>query len=846
MPTSVRADSLIRADANGKIYPSTLPDIPSNKVEGFEALENRIGSFGIAATEFGVSTSNADNTAALEALATTHQSPYIRKYIHLPPGTIRGHIPMAPGITWVMNGTEVKFPTSGPAKPMVYPLDPDWWGADDLTGPHRSGMIGDGVLNGQSYSWGIWPMAQPAKPSVTPTGLGSLTAGTYKYRLAYKTAFGQTRPSAEAEVTLTSTGRVNLSWSNPADASDKEVVIYGRGASVQTQRVLATLPAGSTAFVDDGTVTPSGAAAQPIDTSAPSALFCGAIVRVEGIEIKSMPGTGAVFRFEGAQPANEYGRNPASLIKDCVIQQTGGEGLIVCGPQHTKVENVSIRYAGKHSPSDAKQARSGVMTVDYGPIYVDGVEVDGYCRWGVESYTSVNLTDSRLGGGIDGQVGLFGDSEAHNVVVRNPQSPYSVGFKVGESWYSAKCLATGIRAEGFSSSTGAAIDLRDAAEPSRVSGLVKQNSGTAVAGQDKCWHDFSIDGTVTGYTSIPVARVQENNPVTVGFSDLAEIRADDFANHSLALQEAFNRAATVRGKVLLMGGSYLLPAGLNVPDNVRVEAASRKVILSGNADTGTSHLLTLGVGSEFIGGRVQGGNNYSGLKAAGSHSVIRGVIFDGMTKTGVTVGGGGANGYHITVDDCHVTGSGSGSRGFLIAGNTAYARLDKISSQDIEEGLHVDGSSAKITEATMSSNSNYGYNIGGSKTQLVGCMAETAGVSGFFMTGSFVRLSDAIASYCSTRGFELSSGAGSLVSGSLAESCGTSYRVSPGASSWTFSDCRSADYRTVKSTQTGWDIYGPYGTLRDCVAPSGEHTGDGIYISPSVSATVSKIDTNPA
>ncbi len=93
----------------------------------------------------------------------------------------------------------------------------------------------------------------------TATTGGTLVAGTYYYRVVATNAQGQTLPSTETSKVVpagTATNTVTVNWARVVGATGYKV--YGR--STGAELLMATITDGATlTFVDDGSVTPSGA-----------------------------------------------------------------------------------------------------------------------------------------------------------------------------------------------------------------------------------------------------------------------------------------------------------------------------------------------------------------------------------------------------------------------------------------------------------------------------------------------------------------------------------------------------------------------------------------------------------
>jgi len=85
-------------------------------------------------------------------------------------------------------------------------------------------------------------------------GAGTLAPGTYYYRISAINAVGETLASVETSLALVSTGGVNVNWAAASGATGYK--IYGR--STGAELLMATVGAVLT-WLDDGSGTPSGA-----------------------------------------------------------------------------------------------------------------------------------------------------------------------------------------------------------------------------------------------------------------------------------------------------------------------------------------------------------------------------------------------------------------------------------------------------------------------------------------------------------------------------------------------------------------------------------------------------------
>lgn len=143
------------------------------------------------------------------------------------------------GITDPTNINWTPYSTSG-AKPMLmlYPKSgPGSW-ANQIAVKVRSNNL-----------------ATPVAPTVASASTGgSLAAATYSYKITAVSAIGDTLASTNATVTVASgsTNLVNISWTAIPDARGYK--IFGR--TTGTEKLIATVGAGTTTFVDDGSITP--------------------------------------------------------------------------------------------------------------------------------------------------------------------------------------------------------------------------------------------------------------------------------------------------------------------------------------------------------------------------------------------------------------------------------------------------------------------------------------------------------------------------------------------------------------------------------------------------------------
>lgn len=97
-------------------------------------------------------------------------------------------------------------------------------------------------------------LATPVNSAFT-SGAGTLVAGTYYYRVSAIGISGETLASTETSRVLASTGGVNVNWGAVSGAQGYK--IYGR--TTGAEQLLATVSADTLTFLDNGSITPSGA-----------------------------------------------------------------------------------------------------------------------------------------------------------------------------------------------------------------------------------------------------------------------------------------------------------------------------------------------------------------------------------------------------------------------------------------------------------------------------------------------------------------------------------------------------------------------------------------------------------
>ena len=492
--------------------------LESNLTTAFQAIGRDVKDLstagGVLASRQGVSTDSSDNSSALASIATRYQTLTGTVLVDLPPGVVRGHLPMAPGIVWRFNGTTLKPPNSGPTKHMTYPLDPVWadgcrTGLQDVygemrvagAGAHRCGIVGSGVIDGEASRWNITPVPIGPTPTVAQ-GTGSLATGSgnyYAYKIAYRTGFGIGRPGGAGDRELLAGGGTVVSWTNPPGAAGAQVVVYGRGPwGPEPWQELVTLPPGTTTWTDDGSAMP-GTYYFDADMSAPAGLFMtGAGYQIRGdIRVVDVPGTGLASRWEAELPINEPPtRQMEANIDGLYIENPGADGAVFHGPHDTIVNNLYVVRPGALAPD----ARDGVVFGVHGPYVLKSGHIWGYHRRSITALGFVYLCHTETEGARDIGIWLQDKAQVVGAKVFYPGTATARGVVIGTPSYKATVAVSGLYIEGFSSGSGAALDINNAGNGSQISGMVRQDSGTAVTTGYSTRLNLDVEVAGTGWT----------------------------------------------------------------------------------------------------------------------------------------------------------------------------------------------------------------------------------------------------------------------------------------------------------------------------------------------------------
>lgn len=122
-----------------------------------------------------------------------------------------------------------------------------------FTGPVTApGVVSTGTI--QTKGLVSTALATPVNATFT-LGTGTLGTATYYYRVTALDAAGETLPSTETSLAITGPAGVNVVWGAVTGATSYKV--YGR--STAAELLMATVTAPTTTWLDNGSVTPSGA-----------------------------------------------------------------------------------------------------------------------------------------------------------------------------------------------------------------------------------------------------------------------------------------------------------------------------------------------------------------------------------------------------------------------------------------------------------------------------------------------------------------------------------------------------------------------------------------------------------
>ncbi len=110
------------------------------------------------------------------------------------------------------------------------------------------------LLASEEYDTGTFAVGTPPTNATFVATTGALANATYYYRVTVLSKVGETLPSTETSLAIT-TGGVTVKWGAVTGATGYK--IYGR--STGAELLMATVGAGVLSWIDDGSITPAGA-----------------------------------------------------------------------------------------------------------------------------------------------------------------------------------------------------------------------------------------------------------------------------------------------------------------------------------------------------------------------------------------------------------------------------------------------------------------------------------------------------------------------------------------------------------------------------------------------------------
>lgn len=183
-------------------------------------------------------------------------------------------------------------------------------------------------------------LATPTNATFT-AGAGTLPNATYYYRVTALDAAGETLPSTETSLAIT-TGGVNVNWGAVAGATSYKV--YGR--STGAELYMATVTAPTTTWLDAGSVTPSGAMPS-LGTSANISTVSGITAR--DLTTTAASGANAINIASGAHFTFDNGAGAYYLFKNGNYLTANGFSGITTGGTFIADGDIgtALRFTGR-------------------------------------------------------------------------------------------------------------------------------------------------------------------------------------------------------------------------------------------------------------------------------------------------------------------------------------------------------------------------------------------------------------------------------------------------------------------------------------------------------------------
>jgi hypothetical protein len=155
-------------------------------------------------------------------------------------------------------------------------------------------------MDGSSWSSGGWGGELIVNGLPTPVnrtftqGAGTLAAGTYFYRVVAKNSTGVSLPSTETSLTITINHGVNVNWHEVIGATGYDV--YGRTTGAELK--IGSTDGKTYTFLDDGSVTPSGALPSA-NTSTTLKISNSGRFQIDATDSTGVPGNATINKSAG-------------------------------------------------------------------------------------------------------------------------------------------------------------------------------------------------------------------------------------------------------------------------------------------------------------------------------------------------------------------------------------------------------------------------------------------------------------------------------------------------------------------------------------------------------------------
>lgn len=255
-------------------------------------------------------------------------------------------------------------------------------GSGTFTGPVTApGVVSTGTV--QTKGLVSTALTTPTNATFT-AGTGTLPNATYYARIAACNAAGCTDPSTETSLAIT-TGGVNYNWGAVTGATTYKVYCRTTGA----EQLCATVTAPTVTWLDNGSVTPSGAI-PALASSANVSTVSGVTAR--DITTSAASGAAGVTMVSGSRlcvdgaACTKYVSNAASILSDLTVQYlranvfvsavTANSGLYLRGSEASDGTARAVQVGNLNALTaegdEALSIYSDAITTKVGSVYASG------------------------------------------------------------------------------------------------------------------------------------------------------------------------------------------------------------------------------------------------------------------------------------------------------------------------------------------------------------------------------------------------------------------------------------------------------------------------------------------